>query len=103
MTSSQGAVILALSSAFNSVGRLVAGYVIVHYLYILRITYVFFIYRYLGDRIGDMNVIVLYSWCAGLSCLLMWTFATSFGLLLGFSAVFGFFGGAFITLGKLFF
>ncbi|KAI8991907.1 major facilitator superfamily domain-containing protein [Mycotypha africana] len=78
LTSSEGAVILSVCSGMNAVGRLCAGFA--------------------ADFLGHVNVILIYTVIAGLSSLLVWMYATSFGMLMAFAVIFGFFGGAFITL-----
>ncbi|KAI9361558.1 major facilitator superfamily domain-containing protein, partial [Pilaira anomala] len=78
LTSSQGAIILSAGSGMNAFGRIVSGF--------------------LADYVGHVNIIIIYSIISGLSNLVIWTYATSFGTLMAFSIIFGFFGGAFITL-----
>ncbi|KAI9258447.1 major facilitator superfamily domain-containing protein [Helicostylum pulchrum] len=78
LTSSQGAIILSAGSGMNAFGRIVSGF--------------------LADYVGHVNIIIVYSIISGLSNLVIWTYANSFGTLMAFSIIFGFFGGAFITL-----
>ncbi|KAG2230581.1 hypothetical protein INT48_006886 [Thamnidium elegans] len=78
LTSSQGAIILSAGSGMNAFGRVVSGF--------------------LADYVGHVNIIIIYSIISGLSNLVIWTYANSFGTLMAFSIIFGFFGGAFITL-----
>ncbi|KAG0736776.1 hypothetical protein G6F57_004387 [Rhizopus arrhizus] len=78
LSSYQGALILSVGSGLNAIGRTLSGL--------------------LADYIGHVNVVILYCTLSGLSCLLVWTFATNFETLLAFSIIYGFFGGAFITL-----
>ncbi|KAL0082408.1 major facilitator superfamily domain-containing protein [Phycomyces blakesleeanus] len=63
-----------------------------------NISTLFLLSRLIGDRVGHMNVTIVFSLFAGLLSLCLWTFADSFGVLIAFSALFGFFGGAFVTL-----
>lgn len=63
--------------------------------------YVYLLFSsFLADWIGHINVVIIYCTISGLSCLLLWTFAKTFGTLLAFSIFYGFFGGAFVTLSK---
>ncbi|RCH90728.1 hypothetical protein CU097_009504 [Rhizopus azygosporus] len=78
LSSSQGALILSVGSGMNAIGRIISGF--------------------LADWIGHVNVVIIYCTISGLSCLLLWTFAKTFGTLLAFSIFYGFFGGAFVTL-----
>ncbi|KAI8972734.1 major facilitator superfamily domain-containing protein [Pilobolus umbonatus] len=78
LTSSQGATILSVCSGSNALGRLVAGG--------------------LADYIGQVNIIIVYSIFTGLSSLILWPQVTTFEGLISFAIIFGFFGGAFITL-----
>lgn len=54
----------------------------------------------IADYVGHVNVVIIYTIISGLSCLLLWVYANTFGTLMAFAVVFGFFGGAFITLSK---
>ncbi|GAN00924.1 MFS general substrate transporter [Mucor ambiguus] len=78
LSSSQGATILSTSYGMNAVGRLISGVV--------------------ADYVGHVNIVIVYIIISGISCLLLWVYANTFGTLMAFAMVFGFFGGAFITL-----
>ncbi|KZO93329.1 MFS general substrate transporter, partial [Calocera viscosa TUFC12733] len=52
----------------------------------------------LADRIGVINAFMLSVALSGLSQLLIWQFVTTYGGVMGFAIVFGFFGGCFISL-----
>jgi MFS family permease len=52
----------------------------------------------LGDRFGKLNCNIFFNLIAGLSNLLIWTFANSFGTLMAFSVVFGFTSGSYFAL-----
>lgn len=55
--------------------------------------------RMIADRIGHINTVIITGFLAGCSAFLIWTFAYNFVSLVFFAAIFGFFGGAFVTLG----
>ncbi|KAI7852491.1 major facilitator superfamily domain-containing protein [Circinella umbellata] len=74
----KGSALISVMSASNLCGRLFCGYV--------------------GDRIGHINTVIIYGFITMLTCLLMWTFAENYGLLMTFAGFFGFFGSAFLTL-----
>ncbi|KAI8641200.1 major facilitator superfamily domain-containing protein [Parasitella parasitica] len=78
LSTSQGAAILSTSSGMNAFGRI--------------------IYSFIADYVGHVNIVIIYTIISGLSCLLLWVYANTFGVLMAFAIVFGFFGGAFITL-----
>ncbi|KAI9319618.1 major facilitator superfamily domain-containing protein [Dichotomocladium elegans] len=78
LSSTQGSALISAASAANLIGRLVSGVI--------------------ADRFGHVNTVILYGICSSLSCFLIWTFSNTFGLLLTFALVFGFFGGSFIAL-----
>lgn len=54
-----------------------------------------------ADYVGHVNIVIVYTIISGISCLLLWVYANTFGTLMAFATVFGFFGGAFITLSRL--
>ncbi|KZO94315.1 MFS general substrate transporter [Calocera viscosa TUFC12733] len=61
----------------------------------------------MADRVGVLNAFILSTFIAGLVQLLIWNFAYSFGVIIVFSLLDGFFGAAFVSLisvlgGKLF-
>ncbi|CEP14078.1 hypothetical protein [Parasitella parasitica] len=78
LSTSQGAAILSTSSGMNACGRIVSGVI--------------------ADYVGHVNIVIIYTTISGLSCLLLWIYANTFETLMAFAIVFGFFGGAFITL-----
>ncbi|KAI8390143.1 major facilitator superfamily domain-containing protein [Blakeslea trispora] len=78
LSSSQGALVLSIGSGMNAIGRIVSGLI--------------------ADVFGHVNVIIIYSVISGLTSLFLWSYATTFHTLMAFSILFGFFGGAFITL-----
>ncbi|KAI7904339.1 major facilitator superfamily domain-containing protein [Cokeromyces recurvatus] len=78
MPDSQGSSLVAVMSAMNFIGRLVAGY--------------------LADRIGKLNSNIIFTLISAISCLLIWTFAYTYETLMGFSIVFGFFCGSYFAL-----
>ena len=53
---------------------------------------------YLSDAIGRFNLLVPCALLAGLSCLVLWTFAYSLPLVYVFATSYGFFSGAFISV-----
>lgn len=55
---------------------------------------------FLADRIGPINTNILYAILSGLSSFLVWNFANSFGTLMAFSVIFGFFCGSYSALGE---
>ncbi|KAG0357075.1 major facilitator superfamily domain-containing protein [Gamsiella multidivaricata] len=73
----QGGQLLSIMSAANAVGRIVIGVC--------------------GDRLGAIRVAAFSFIAAGVSCFI-WMFAHSYGALVGFSIMYGFFSGAFFTL-----
>lgn len=77
-TAEQGSTLVAASSACNFVGRLMTGY--------------------LADRIGKVNTNVLFTFITAVSCLLIWTFAFTYGSLMAFAVIFGLTSGSFFAL-----
>ncbi|KAI9031444.1 major facilitator superfamily domain-containing protein [Hyaloraphidium curvatum] len=71
-------VIIGLMNALNAVGRIVMGFV--------------------ADYFGAMNTWLLNIWLCTMSILLIWTNASTLGLLIFFAVWFGFTGGAFTSL-----
>ncbi|ORY07093.1 MFS general substrate transporter [Basidiobolus meristosporus CBS 931.73] len=78
LTPDQGALITGILNGFSAVGRLGLG-----------IT---------SDYLGAMNTLFLSPFVGGLSILLIWSFAKSFGVLIFFSVVYGIMGGGLISL-----
>jgi hypothetical protein len=64
------------------------------------LTSIVFLHSFFADYLGHVNIIILYSIISGLANLVLWSYAKTFGSVIAFSIVFGFFGGAFITLSK---
>ncbi|KAI9026750.1 major facilitator superfamily domain-containing protein [Hyaloraphidium curvatum] len=79
MTASQGALAVALMNGASAVGRVFQGLVADAYL-------------------GPFNSFVACQVLAPLSTLVIWPFATSFGVLILYSVVYGFFAGGFVSL-----
>lgn len=52
---------------------------------------------YLGDKIGQIHILILSNMVSSLSQLVLWPLANSFPTLLVFSCVYGYFSGAFFT------
>ncbi|KAL0088366.1 major facilitator superfamily domain-containing protein [Phycomyces blakesleeanus] len=78
LTATNGSALVAVGSALNSVGRIIAGI--------------------LADRIGPINVNIIFITMGGLSTLLIWRFAYTYGSLMAYSVVFGFFCGSYFAL-----
>ncbi|CAO3591427.1 unnamed protein product [Absidia cylindrospora] len=74
----QGGALVAVSSAMNFLGRILAGIS--------------------ADRIGKLNTNILFTTASGLSTFLIWTFAKTYGVLMAYSAVFGLFCGSYFAL-----
>jgi MFS family permease len=62
----------------NAIGRLILGY--------------------FADRIGRLNMYVIASTVAGLTCMLFWPFAKTYGTIMGFAVIFGFVCGIYYAL-----
>ncbi|KAI9024658.1 major facilitator superfamily domain-containing protein [Hyaloraphidium curvatum] len=78
MTGTQGSLALGLSNGASAVGRILIGA--------------------FADRLGHVNSYTICLSLTPLFVLLIWPFATSFGVLLLFSILYGFFSGGFISL-----
>ncbi|KAI7864430.1 major facilitator superfamily domain-containing protein [Spinellus fusiger] len=78
LTPTQGSSLVAIASACNSIGRIMSGAA--------------------ADKIGPLNVDVIFSIIGGLSSLLIWRFAYSFSVLVAFSVIFGLFCGSYFAL-----
>ncbi|KAI9269922.1 major facilitator superfamily domain-containing protein [Sporodiniella umbellata] len=76
--STQSSTLVGVACAMNALGRIVLGY--------------------FSDHIGRMNMFVISSTISGLLCMLLWPFAKTFGSLMAFSIVFGFFCGVYYAL-----
>ncbi|KAI8333743.1 major facilitator superfamily domain-containing protein [Blakeslea trispora] len=79
LSDTQGSCLISVAASCNAIGQILSGYV--------------------ADRIGHINTIIITCIFAGLSNFIIWIFAYNFALLVLFSIIFGFFGGAFVTLG----
>ncbi|KAI9305843.1 major facilitator superfamily domain-containing protein, partial [Cunninghamella echinulata] len=78
LDSSQGANLITVASACNFFGRLLAGL--------------------FAQKIGMINTNIIFTVIGGLSSLLIWTFATNYGTLMAYAAVFGLFCGSYFAL-----
>ncbi|CAO3597811.1 unnamed protein product [Absidia cylindrospora] len=78
LDSTQGASLVAVSSAMNFIGRILAGIC--------------------ADRIGKVNTNIIFTVIGGLSSLLIWTFAKTYGVLMAYAVVFGLFCGSYFAL-----
>ncbi|KAI8333735.1 major facilitator superfamily domain-containing protein [Chlamydoabsidia padenii] len=78
LSASQGAALVATSSAMNFLGRIAAGVC--------------------ADRIGKINTNILFTVIGGLSSLLIWPFAYSYGVLMAYAVIFGIFCGSYFAL-----
>ncbi|KAI8394332.1 major facilitator superfamily domain-containing protein [Radiomyces spectabilis] len=78
LSASQGSALVAVSSAMNFIGRVLAGIC--------------------ADHIGKLNTNIIFTIIGGLSSLLIWTFATNYGSLMAYSVVFGLFCGSYFAL-----
>lgn len=56
--------------------------------------------RFAADYFGHINTIIFYSIITGISSITLWVYASGFEMLMAYAIIFGFFGGAFITLSK---
>ena len=75
LTPSQGAIIAALMSLGQGLGRPFIGAV--------------------SDRAGRINIAAVFTFFCGVFCLAVWTFARSYGLLIFFAIVIGSIAGVF--------
>lgn len=78
LSASQGSALVAVSSACNFVGRVITGI--------------------LADRIGKINTNLVFTIITALSCLFIWTFASTYGSLMAFSTIFGLTSGSYFAL-----
>ncbi|KAI7885581.1 MFS general substrate transporter [Lichtheimia hyalospora FSU 10163] len=78
LSAPQGSALVSVLSATNFVGRIAAGI--------------------LADRIGCLNANLIYALLTCVATLLVWTFATSYGILMAYAVLFGLFGGSFYAL-----
>ncbi|KAI8331708.1 major facilitator superfamily domain-containing protein [Chlamydoabsidia padenii] len=74
----QGSALVAVLSTGNLLGRPLVGFT--------------------ADKIGRLNADIIWTILCGLSSLLIWTFASSYGVLMAFCIVFGLFCGSYFTL-----
>ncbi|KAH9934336.1 major facilitator superfamily domain-containing protein [Fomitopsis serialis] len=75
-TNSSG--VISVSTAAQVIGRVAAGY--------------------LADRAGPINILGLFNFCMGLTCIIIWYFATNLGVMMVFGIFYGFFSGVFWAL-----
>ncbi|ORX53258.1 MFS general substrate transporter [Hesseltinella vesiculosa] len=78
LSDQQGSAMIAVSSACNFIGRIIAGMV--------------------ADRFGAVNTNVIFTLMGSLSSFLIWTFAETYGSLMAYSAIFGLFCGSYFSL-----
>ncbi|KAI9029021.1 major facilitator superfamily domain-containing protein [Phycomyces nitens] len=78
LTATNGSALVAVGSAMNSVGRIMAGI--------------------LADKLGPVNINVIFTTMGGLSTLLIWRFAYTYGSLMAYAVVFGLFCGSYFAL-----
>ncbi|KAI9299734.1 major facilitator superfamily domain-containing protein [Cunninghamella echinulata] len=78
LSDDQGGHLVAVSSACNFIGRLIAGIC--------------------ADRIGKVNTNIIFTLIGGLSTFLIWTFAETYGTLMAYAAIFGIFCGSYFAL-----
>jgi MFS family permease len=78
LSDSHGSALIAVSSACNFVGRVITGF--------------------MADRFGKINTNLLFTIITSISCLLIWTFAFSYGSLMAFATVFGLTSGSYFAL-----
>ncbi|KAG0170574.1 hypothetical protein DFQ30_002291 [Apophysomyces sp. BC1015] len=78
LDATQASTFIAVMSAANFIGRITVGF--------------------LADRIGRLNADIIYTFLCGLSSLLIWTFASSYGILMAYCVVFGLFCGSYFAL-----
>jgi MFS family permease len=78
LSPAQRSALLAVASAANFFGRISAGFA--------------------SDRVGKINVNIVFTILGGLSSLLIWTFAWTYGSLMAYSVVFGLFCGSYFAL-----
>ncbi|KAI8072262.1 major facilitator superfamily domain-containing protein [Gilbertella persicaria] len=78
LSDTEGSALVAVSAAGNFIGRIICGF--------------------LADRFGKVNTNLLFTFISSLSCLLIWTFSSSYGSLMAFSVVFGLTSGSFFAL-----
>ncbi|KAI7872934.1 major facilitator superfamily domain-containing protein [Spinellus fusiger] len=70
--------IVGLSAALNAIGRIILGFI--------------------ADKVGRVNTYIVSTAIAGILCMVVWPITTTYGSLLAFSCVFGFFGGIYSSL-----
>ncbi|KAF9071293.1 major facilitator superfamily domain-containing protein [Rhodocollybia butyracea] len=70
--------VLSVTSAVNSLGRIMAGMI--------------------ADKGGTINVLIVFNFFSGLMCLIIWIFAKSLGVMMVFAVFWGFFSGAYWAL-----
>ncbi|KAI9329949.1 major facilitator superfamily domain-containing protein [Pilaira anomala] len=78
LTATQGSTLIAVMSAANFTGRILVGFI--------------------GDRIGRLNANIIFTFGSSFSSLFVWTFATSFGVLVAYAVLFGLCCGAYFAM-----
>ncbi|KAI7860943.1 major facilitator superfamily domain-containing protein [Circinella umbellata] len=80
LSDSKGASLVSIISAAAFVGRISAGFI--------------------ADRIGPVNISIIFTFISGLSCLVIWPFSFTYSTLTGFAIVFGLTSGTYYPLGS---
>ncbi|KAI8391116.1 major facilitator superfamily domain-containing protein [Radiomyces spectabilis] len=75
---SRGATLVSVMSAMNAVCRIVLGF--------------------LADYIGRLNTMFIFTLIAGIFCMVIWQFATSYGSFVAYAVLYGLTGGGFVSL-----
>ncbi|KAF9071305.1 major facilitator superfamily domain-containing protein [Rhodocollybia butyracea] len=70
--------VLSVASSVSCIGRIMAGM--------------------MADKWGTINVLILFKFLSGLTCLVIWTLAKSLGVMMAFAVFWGFFSGAYWAL-----
>ena len=55
---------------------------------------------FIADRIGPVNISIIFTTIAGLSSMVIWPFASTYTTLIGFAIVFGLTSGTYYSLGN---
>ncbi|KAI7860945.1 major facilitator superfamily domain-containing protein [Circinella umbellata] len=80
LSDSRGASLVSIISVAAFVGRISSGFI--------------------ADRIGPVNISIIFTSIAGLSCLVIWPFSFTYSTLTGFAIVFGLTSGTYYSLGS---
>ncbi|KAG2217785.1 hypothetical protein INT45_001110, partial [Circinella minor] len=79
LSDSRGASLVSVINAAAFVGRISTGFI--------------------ADRVGSVNVSIIFTTISALSCLVIWPFSFTYSSLIGFSIVFGLTSGTYYPLG----